>query len=65
MLQLAGDAQQRRNHEAVRQQDRDCRDDYRQGGERGQQGHCVALDRGEEVAGRDHCRDDPIAEIQR
>ena len=43
------------NQEAVRQQDRDRRDDYHQSGERGQQGHCVALDRGEEVAGRDRC----------
>lgn len=37
VLELTGDAQQWRNHEAVRLQDRDCCDDYRQGGERDQQ----------------------------
>jgi len=65
VFELAGNAQQRRSHEAIRRQDCDRRDDHRQPSQRDQQHHRAALDRGKEVAGRDHRRHHPVAEIQR
>src|SRR5580700_5735691 len=65
MLELASDLKQRRDQQAICEENRYPGDNHGQKAKRDQQSHCAALDRGDEVARRDHGSHDPPVEVQR